>query len=105
MPTAKSHHAGLPRAWVYFLVHGRPPKGPAPLEDDKIGAWHLEGRWLARDRAPTVIDELTNLWTRYRRQIEQAAEGKEPWVAVALRSPDKADDGDGEQEESGEEDT
>ena len=102
MPTARSHHAGLPRAWVYFLVHGRPPRGPAPLEDDIIGAWLLEGRWLARNRAPEVLGELANLWRAHRAEIEQAAGGKEPWVVMALRSPDEADDGADEQEEPGE---
>jgi len=78
----------LPRAVVHFLVQGRPPRCPTPVADGKIAAWQLEGRWLARDRAPEVLGELANLWRQHRDEIEQVAAGKEPWVAIALPSPD-----------------
>lgn len=101
MPRPRHEYDVLPAALRFYLVHGTlPPDGSRDRGEGLVEAFTMKHAWLDRGRQPKAIADLRRLWAEHRAEIEQAAEGREPWVAVALRSPDTDDDEDDELEDA-----
>jgi len=97
VPTAKRNHDRLSPALVYYLVYG-----DLPPRDDRGGRTGLvEAFQLKHAQSAARAEVLRTLWAAHADQIRAATPaGTEPWILKALRSPDEADDGADEQEET-----